>query len=211
MSIIDKQKLVATKILHKLECADPHAILAGGAPRDWYFNRPANDLDFYIHLPHSTCGADELRWKRLGLNLSHVPYEKKEHNQYKCMPDLFRMYEGEEDGVKFQVMIMLTPTFDSVIPYFGNSLCKVWWKGDAIKTSIPFLMTLNTGKIYVEEGYLATDYHIEKVSNYYPNFNLCFSKDEYEMDKIELANKFGCSHTVWAFERNLEKRAENYL
>lgn len=31
---LDKQKQVAIKILHKLECADPYAILAGGAPRD---------------------------------------------------------------------------------------------------------------------------------------------------------------------------------
>ena len=43
---IDTQKYIATELLHILECVDPCAILAGGAPRDWYFNKPANEFRF---------------------------------------------------------------------------------------------------------------------------------------------------------------------
>ena len=201
---IEHQQNVAREILHKLECADPHAILAGGAPRNWYFGKPANDLDFYVYLPETTCSFEELRWKRLGLNVTHVEYEHKRHNKYKNMPDLFRMYEGVLQGVPFQVMVMNKSTFDSVLPYFGTSICKVWWKGDDIRTTVEFLMSVYQCKIYMQEGYLVTDYHIEKMSKYFPEYDLtCYSK--FFPDKIKLAEKIECNPSVYAFETKLKK------
>lgn len=38
---IEKQKDVANIIYDRLRLADPHCILAGGAPRDWYFGKEA--------------------------------------------------------------------------------------------------------------------------------------------------------------------------
>ena len=46
---IEKQMSVAQNVLNKLEFFDPSCILAGGAPRDWYFGNLANDLDFYVY------------------------------------------------------------------------------------------------------------------------------------------------------------------
>ena len=43
MSIV-KQQLTANDILSKLEIIDPYVILAGGAPRDWYFGDECRDL-----------------------------------------------------------------------------------------------------------------------------------------------------------------------
>lgn len=46
--MIKEQQNVADSILKKLSAIDENVILAGGAPRDWYFNHTATDLDFYL-------------------------------------------------------------------------------------------------------------------------------------------------------------------
>jgi hypothetical protein len=49
--LIPKQKKIAETVyrLLKLDCEDVN--LLGGAPRDWYINKNATDLDFFIHEP----------------------------------------------------------------------------------------------------------------------------------------------------------------
>jgi hypothetical protein len=47
-SMITEQQNVADSILKKLSAIDKNVILAGGAPRDWYFKHSATDLDFYL-------------------------------------------------------------------------------------------------------------------------------------------------------------------
>lgn len=46
---IEEQNVVAKKVLEKIKIVDPYVILAGGAPRDWYFGNPCNDLDIYYY------------------------------------------------------------------------------------------------------------------------------------------------------------------
>ena len=48
MNTIEQQKLVADKVLNQLYLICPEAIVAGGAPRDWYLGKPANDIDVYF-------------------------------------------------------------------------------------------------------------------------------------------------------------------
>ena len=45
---IINQKEVAKKVFESLTKVDPNCILAGGAPRDWYYGKEARDLDFYF-------------------------------------------------------------------------------------------------------------------------------------------------------------------
>lgn len=47
--IKDQQK-IAKLLLRVFEDMDVPAVLAGGAPRDWYLGSPAKDLDFYVKL-----------------------------------------------------------------------------------------------------------------------------------------------------------------
>lgn len=169
---IDKQKKIALEILHKLEAVDPTCILAGGAPRNWYFNKEANDLDFYIHLPNETLENTGLRFKRLGLNLTHVDYKSDAWKEYGVMVDLFRIYDGNYSGQKVQVMIMNKNTFESVLPEFGVSICKFWWKGGKINPTLDALISVLEKTLYVKEGYSAKEIHVEKVKNYFPEYNV---------------------------------------
>lgn len=45
---IKYQKKIALEVLNKLQAYDSNVILAGGAPRDWMFGKPAKDLDVYL-------------------------------------------------------------------------------------------------------------------------------------------------------------------
>lgn len=47
---IKTQKAVTRNLLKKLQETNWNAIVAGGAPRNWYFNTPANDIDVFIEL-----------------------------------------------------------------------------------------------------------------------------------------------------------------
>lgn len=171
-NIITHQQEVALRILHKLECADPYAILAGGAPRDWHFGDVANDLDFYVHLPPATCSFESLRFKRLGLCLSRIDWNDERSEEYKCMEHLSRIYEGVEDGFKFQIMVMREPTFKSVIPKFGASVCMVWWKGSKVKTTYEFELSHIFKTIFKKDDYTAKEKHITKMQSRYPDYNV---------------------------------------
>lgn len=54
MKTVLEQKDIARELLCKLEITDPNCILAGGAPRDWWFDKVANDLDFYVYWGDNT-------------------------------------------------------------------------------------------------------------------------------------------------------------
>lgn len=163
---------VALEILHKLEGADPYAILAGGAPRDWYFDKLANDLDFYVYLPPATIRFEMLRWERLGLKLNRIDWNDSRSEEYKCMEHLSRIWEGECDGVKFQVMVMREPTFKSVVPMFGASVCTAWWKGKGVRVEPEFELSHVFKIIFKKADYTAKEKHIQKMKERYPDYKL---------------------------------------
>lgn len=69
MKTVIEQQETAREILHKLEITDPSCILAGGAPRDWWFDKVANDLDFYVYWGYNTTHTqDMIRLTRLGFD-----------------------------------------------------------------------------------------------------------------------------------------------
>lgn len=169
---IEKQKIIAKEVLHKLEVIDPSCILAGGAPRNWFFGKEANDLDFYIHLPSETMYSTELRFKRAGLEVNHVDYKSEKWKDYGIMKHLFRIYEGDYRGQKVQVMVMDEPTFQSVVPYFGVSICKFWWKGRDVKPTNEALISIITKTLFVKDDYSAKEIHVEKQKKYFPDYKV---------------------------------------
>lgn len=51
MTVYYQQQQQANRYLTRIEqLLDPNAVLAGGAPRDWFFNRNAKDLDIFVYL-----------------------------------------------------------------------------------------------------------------------------------------------------------------
>ncbi len=169
---IDKQKDIAREVLHKLEAIDPSCILAGGAPRNWFFGKEANDLDFYIHLPEEQCYKSALRFKRVGLEVKHVDYKSDKWKDYGIMKHLFRIYEGEYSGQKIQIMVMGESTYHSVVPCFGVSICKFWWKGGDIAPTNDALVSILTKTLFIKDDYSAKEIHVAKQKKYFPDYRV---------------------------------------
>lgn len=172
MNTIERQKEVAKEVLTKLQACDPHCILAGGAPRNWFFNKEANDLDFYIYLKHETIWANKLRFKSIGLELTQMEFEELKDSSYKFMQHLFRVYEGEYKGESIQVMVMHEPTFTSVVSDFGVSICEFWWNGCEVKATKQALTSILTKKLFYKNDYSAKETHVEKMVKYFPEYTL---------------------------------------
>lgn len=166
---IEVQQEIARKVLAKLEILDPNAILAGGAPRDWFLGKEAKDLDFYIHLPNIQMEKQEGQFKALGMSGTFMGTTRIT-GMYATMVGLFRVYEMEYQGMPVQVMIMKEPTFNSVVSQFGCSTSKIWWKGKDVKPTPTFLLSMVNKVVFVSEGYAAKDSYVAKTMSYFPEF-----------------------------------------
>jgi hypothetical protein len=209
---IEQQQNVARELLHKLEIIDPHCILAGGAPRNWFLGKVANDLDFYIHLPsNESLYATKLRFERLGLEVRHVSYKSDSWKQYKVMEHLFRIYEGIYKEQRIQIMVMRESTFQSVVSEFGVSICQFWWKGHKINATAMSLVSLLEKTLFVKDDYSAKEIHVAKMVKYFPDFEVKSFTDlwgvleKYKRD-YNLYKEKHDSYWHWTgFENYLEK------
>ena len=198
MNTINNQKEIAREVLTKLQACDPHCILAGGAPRNWFFNKEAKDLDFYIYLKHETIGANELRFKSIGLDVKRMEFEELKNSSYKFMQHLFRVYEGEYKGENVQVMVMQEPTFTSVVDDFGVSICEFWWNGGEVKATKQALTSVLTKKLFYKNDYSAKETHVEKMVCYFPEYTLTpYSQfeDVYEKLHSNIEKSYGLD--IW--------------
>lgn len=183
MDTIKKQMNIAGDILHQLEIIHPYAVLAGGAPRDWYLGTPANDLDFYFYSSGGTVssvkkqldtlfGTDVFKSKRLHV----LP-------MYKTMKNIVRIWEGIIEGLQVQLIQLVGPkdTF-SVVDQFSCSICKAWWLGgDKIQLEDTFIKSLISGTILISDGYTRECYHVKKmIDRFGKDFSFTTDKDLFD-------------------------------
>jgi hypothetical protein len=168
--IIEKQIAVANKLINEFEVIDPNCIIAGGAPRNWYFGKPANDLDLYVYTPDKTYTERKKRLKHTTVkNLKSLTKESGE--MYACMKHLKTVYSGEYLDMPVNIMFMGKPTFDSVVNHFGTSICKTWYKsGSCINLETEFLVGEFFKRIYVANDYNAKVAHVSKMEKYFPDY-----------------------------------------
>lgn len=90
---------MAKEVYRKLKIIDPHCLLAGGAPRDWYFNQKCNDLDFYYVSTARTISACRKQLEQVfcGVEIKTLSEIHEQggsrgvNNLYKKMPSLVRV------------------------------------------------------------------------------------------------------------------------
>lgn len=168
---IDYQKKIAFDILHKFEAFDPTCILAGGAPRDWYFGNIAKDLDFYVYFRPDLQSyyiqkiLDSTKIKFYPRGESEFP------DSYKRNPYLKSVYEANYKGEKVQVMFMDKPTFECVVDLFPFGICQAWWKGEDIFVTKNFEVSVSHKILQLlNELYNDEDGYIEKIRNKFPDY-----------------------------------------
>jgi hypothetical protein len=175
---IEQQKQIADEVLEKIELMCPRAIIAGGAPRDWYFGTPANDIDLYVTTSGDTQGVLLSQLSRLfkgsEFDLKFEWSKEKEQERqstYKVMKTLRRIIDFEYKGVKFQLMEMNTlQDLFGVVDSFSTSICKAWYKCGQIKRTQDFRLTEKTKIMFLNEDYEWSDPHPAKMKERFPSY-----------------------------------------
>ena len=140
---ITLQQAVADNILSKIRLVDPGAILAGGAPRDWYLGYTANDLDFYFCSTGMTAGAVKKQLKAVGVENVESSSDFHTTELYSTMEGLVRIWNTEVSGTKVQLIQLDTPQNRwQVVDRMDVSVCKVWYLNGHINLHSDFKLSL---------------------------------------------------------------------
>ena len=179
MNAIHIQKIVANKALDMMYLIDPCSIVAGGAVRDWYFDKEATDIDLFFHCPQaSTLSCMEDMLKKAGFEITEIKRGDSIPEWYKKNPYLKAVYNTSIHGVKVQLMRMSKPTWNSVLDKFPLSICKAWWKNSKAHYHKDFLRSVKFKAIYkTNDIYNNEHQYIQKIlakfpeMEYYDNFD----------------------------------------
>ena len=167
---IEKQKEVAKKVFGRLKKLCYGAILAGGAPRDWFFGTPANDLDFYFYGSEEECWKTKEQLKLCGFEEELTQTEGElESGLYKSTEGIIRVLNTNIEGVDVQlIQLDSAKSLNKVVDGFSVSVCKIWC-GDDLKPKIhqDFALTVKTWVMFLSEGYNYQDPHPKKIVDRY--------------------------------------------
>lgn len=184
--MITEQMEAADAALSMLYPIDPYCILAGGAPRDWYFGNEAKDLDIFFHVNASTSKhVIDRMLKHIGFKVIDSNFAANIPEHYKKNPSLRAVYNIEGD-VPVQLMLMDQPTFGSVIPKFPLSICKVWYKHGKTILDKDFRRGTNHRAIVkTNELYALGDEYLQKILNKYPDYRYYNSWQELNEELLD--------------------------
>ena len=181
--IINSQKATADYVYSLLKVIDPWCILAGGAPRDWYLGEPCNDLDFYFCSTASTLSTVQEQLAAMFGEDVFVAKRKHICGSYKHMESLKRIFDGELNGVKVQLMQLHTTGQQwSVVDSFSTSICKATYINGVIDLHRDFELTLATDIMFLSEGYTWEDFHPAKLKERYKGAYLAGNKPQAEKE-----------------------------
>lgn len=163
---IEMQKALADGLLNVLYKISPYVMLAGGAPRDWYFGEEANDLDIYLY---SSANTKDTMLKQLkactGVDFKfNAELMQDDSSLYKHMPQLRHIFEASVEGVKVQVMQLNDPRDEfRVVENMSTSICKIWYQEGKIHLSKDFKLSVATKCMFLKDEYKWTDPHPKKM------------------------------------------------
>ena len=180
---IEKQKDIANIIYDRLRLADPHCILAGGAPRDWYFGKEAKDLDFYFVSTTRTIRSTRKQLEALLGKEVSLLMDKEGHRPselYQSMPNLIRIWEVAVEGVPVQLIQLCSPGDQwKVVDNMDVSICKAWYLPEqGIKLHTDFKLTVASGIMFLKDNYAWDMKHAQKMLTYFKGQFGCGNKDQ---------------------------------
>lgn len=178
MGVMD-QKREGKELLDKLRVVDPFVMIAGGAPRDWYFDRSAKDLDIYLRLPnHNTITLVENLARAVGITgLGQL--SKTSESSYAELPNLKWVFAGEYNGMPINLMVMDKGVREEIIKDFDVAICRAWFDGDKCHYFEEFDFCIKTRVCLVHPKYTGKEQHLRKMAKRFPQF-MFFKKVEIE-------------------------------
>lgn len=164
------QKEVARSLLNKLRLVDPFAMIAGGAPRDWYFGNEAKDLDIYMRLPnHNTIALVDQLAAMVGIS-NLVGMEKVKESAYAELPNLKWVFAGTYNGVPINLMVMDQGVYEEIVKDFDVAICRAWFDGEQCHYMPEFNYCIQTRVCLVHPKYTGKEAHLRKMAKRFPEF-----------------------------------------
>ena len=178
---IEEQKKVADEVLDLIYDLDPFAIVAGGAPRDWYFEKEATDIDvfFYVSDRYNSSTKEKLM-QRLGLNITRLGGESLPKG-YQLNPNIYSVYECLDYEIPVQFIMMMDEVWRSAVPNFPMSICKAWYKDHRIGYDTDFKISVKHNVVYkTNDLYADGQSYIQKIRGKfpYPEWNHFCTKEQ---------------------------------
>lgn len=179
MENIQRQRRIGQELLSKLEVLDPCVVIAGGAPRDWYLGKEANDLDIYLsYHPNLTLGSNKRSISKVlgipegAIETLGVQFDENvdRDTEYAINPDVRCVYEFEYRGIKVQIINMRTEFVD--VAEFCFNICQAWtvdcehiYVTNDFQYAIDHKIVYKTGHFYAHKGA-----YVEKMRDRFPDY-----------------------------------------
>ena len=166
------QMKIADEVLEKLYPISPYAIVAGGAPRDWYFEKEAVDIDVFLYRPDLVTSHSIISvFKSIGMDIWQIGHSMSGHPQYEKNALIYKVFNCTYKNVNFQFIFMKEKTFTSVVPKFPLNICMIWYK-DKIHTTRDFNRAVKH-KVIVKMNplYADGDKYIKKIKERFPDYD----------------------------------------
>lgn len=161
------------------------ALIAGGAVRDAYFNRPPHDIDIYIWNSTASNETIDLEFQVMnkqalsqlfGSDISVVVrdnYSKRETH----ISTVNDVYESSQ-GIMYQVIVLNINPIEYVMQHFDIGLCMCYCDGIKMRYGDAFLHdALNKqltvrGNLTEQEYLYSINHHLKKLKKYFPDFSV---------------------------------------
>lgn len=167
--IIMWQIIAAKRMLSNLWILCPSAVVAGGAPRDWYFGKPAKDIDCYI----TDVKLEQVQnmFKMIGVKIKEV---KKGENRgvYARDNNLELVVDFRYMFLDFQLMLMQGTTISKTVDNFPISICKISYDGQFVEPLYEFRVTERAKILLIAPAYKLDDPYVVKIVNKFPDFKV---------------------------------------
>lgn len=145
-------------------------VVAGGAPRDWYFNKPATDIDVFIHsvLPIASETFITL------LASVGVPCKVMEHEEITksyANPHIDEVFEATLLNVKFQFILVNAP-LKIVISTFPVNMSLIYYKNGQVFPYRSFMIGVNhKALIRMTKGHGDREKYVNKIICKFPGYD----------------------------------------
>lgn len=167
--IIMLQIIAAKRMLDNLQLLCPTAVVAGGAPRDWYFGKPAKDIDCYI--TDVELQQVENLFRLAGIKIKEL---KKGENRGAYARDKYleMVVDFRYMFLDFQLMLMQGKPVNRTVDSFPVSICKITYDGVHIDPSYEFKVAEAAKVLLIDPRYKLDDPYIVKIVKKFPDYEI---------------------------------------
>lgn len=187
MSVVKLQQSYADQVLSMIEQIDRHAIIAGGAPRDWYLGEEATDLDVYFHPDPSWDTITTYHaLQDFGFTFDGYRDFGEAGISYGKTEQIKAIFEPTNTPMKVQLMMMSESVQSCVLQSFALDLSLVSYKYGSIVTTTEFVNAVVTKTISrINPDYSDYDPYIVKILGKFPDYKYTYtSKPSIEVVEI---------------------------